>query len=229
LATLAFPSPPSQCRGSLSARPPTPLATRFAVRLDTTTAFGPHDQALRPEWVQPRARYDRESLCLVGVLPRPGERDPLSRSALPDPHRSYGLMRQTSSLWNPLLMLEIPVFAGCCEPLLEGDPSRRYLRNSFPRCLDPYPGASPGAITRFFPGDIGLRRESTGSATRNHPYGDFWTGMISRLQSFDHLQASRFACHPDRSYRRVSTRLGAAVAFTSEHLTGCYLPVPRIC
>ena len=26
-----------------------------------------------------------------------------------------------------------------------------------------------------------------------------------------------------------SNRLGAAVAFTSEHLTGCYLPVPRIC
>ncbi len=59
------------------------------------------------------------------------------------------------------------------------------------------------------------------------PYRDFCTGDLTGLQSFDDLQASRFACHPDRSYRRVSNRLGAAVAFTSEHLTVCYLPVPR--
>ena len=105
-------------------------------------------------------------LCPLGALPRPGERDPLSRSALPDPHRSYELMRQTSSLWNPLLPLWAPVFAGCYEPLLARGPSRRYFRNSFPRCLVPYPGASPGASTRYFPGDIGLHRLGSGSATR---------------------------------------------------------------
>ena len=70
----------------------------------------------------------------------------------------------------------------------------------------------------------GMARQST-----NYPYSDFCTGDLTGLQSFDNLQASRFACHPDRSYRRVSNRLGAAVAFTSEHLTVCYLPVPRIC
>ena len=57
------------------------------------------------------------------------------------------------------------VFAGCCQPLLGGGPSRRYLRASFPACLDPYPGASPGAYTRYFPGDIGLHRLRTGSAS----------------------------------------------------------------
>ena len=94
------------------------------------------------------------------------------------------------------------VFAGCCQSLLQDGPSRRYLRKSFPRCLDPYPGASPGANTRYFPGDIGLRRESTGSATRKYPYRDFCTGMISGLQSFDDLQASRFARHSGRSHHR---------------------------
>jgi hypothetical protein len=75
-------------------------------------------------------------------------------------------MRQTSSLWNPLLSLWAPVFAGCGETLLAGGPSRRYLRKSFPRCLVPYPGASPGAPTRYFPGDIGLYQLGNGSATR---------------------------------------------------------------
>jgi len=82
-----------------------PSRHRFADRLDTGDAFVPRLQALCPAWVPSRARYDRESLCLVGALPRPGERGPLSRSALPDLPRSYGLMRQTSRLWNPLLSL----------------------------------------------------------------------------------------------------------------------------
>jgi hypothetical protein len=33
--------------------------------------------------------------------------------------------------------------------------------------LNPYPGASPGAHTRFFPGNIGLYRLRTGSAPHN--------------------------------------------------------------
>ena len=56
------------------------------------------------------------------------------------------------------------VYAGCCEPLLRYGPSWRYLRDSFPSCLDLYPGGSSGASTRFFPEDSGLRRVGTGSA-----------------------------------------------------------------
>jgi hypothetical protein len=41
LATIALPDPPSQCRRSLSARPHTPLTSRFADRLDTTPALAP--------------------------------------------------------------------------------------------------------------------------------------------------------------------------------------------
>jgi hypothetical protein len=56
------------------------------------------------------------------------------------------------------------VFAGCCQPLLGGGPSRRYLCTSFPACLDLYPGGSYGAHTRFFPHDSGLPPVRTGSA-----------------------------------------------------------------
>jgi hypothetical protein len=58
------------------------------------------------------------------------------------------------------------IFAGCGALLLEVGPSRRYLRESFLGCLDPYPGAPHGASTRFFPWDIGLPHFLTGSACR---------------------------------------------------------------
>ena len=58
------------------------------------------------------------------------------------------------------------VFAGCRQSLLGGGPSRRYLHKSFPRCLDPYPGAPHGASARFFPCDTGLPRVANGSAMR---------------------------------------------------------------
>jgi hypothetical protein len=57
-----------------------------------------------------------------------------------------------------------PVFAGCCQPLLGGGPSRRSLCESLSACLDPYPGCSCGARARFFPQDNGLRDVRTRSA-----------------------------------------------------------------
>ena len=57
------------------------------------------------------------------------------------------------------------VLAGCYQPLLGDGPSRRYLCESFPWCLDPYPGGFCGAPTRFFPQNIGLPRETTGRLT----------------------------------------------------------------
>ena len=68
------------------------------------------------------------------------------------------------------------ILAGCRQPLPGVGPSRRYLRESFPTCLDPYPGCSCGALTRFFPQDFGLPRVMTGSAlgwfpVRRLPHG----------------------------------------------------------
>jgi len=59
------------------------------------------------------------------------------------------------------------VFAGCCQPLLSIGPSRRYLCESFSACLNPYPGCSHGASTRFFPQDNGLPDVRTRSALGN--------------------------------------------------------------
>jgi len=59
------------------------------------------------------------------------------------------------------------VFAGCRQSLLGVGPSRRYLCESFPTCLDPYPGCSCGALARAFPQDIGLPSVRTRSALGN--------------------------------------------------------------
>jgi hypothetical protein len=59
------------------------------------------------------------------------------------------------------------VFAGRCQPRLGVGPSRRSLCESFSACLDPYPGGSCGAHTRFFPQDIGLPDVRTRSAPGN--------------------------------------------------------------
>lgn len=152
---------------------------------------------------------------------------PLLRSVLPNPHRSYGLMRQTSSLWPALPSLVVPVFAGCDESLLRRGPSRRYLCASFPRCLDPFRGGVPDASTHYFSGTIGLLPVPMGRLPATiHSATSEW-GVISRLQSFLHVQASRFAATqvaPTAVFQH-----GAAVAFTSEQNTGRYLPVHRIC
>jgi len=74
------------------------------------------------------------------------------RWALPHRHRYYALMRQSRPLPPPrFVSLVRTVFAGCSQPLLGTAPSRRYLCESFPGCLDPYPGGPHGACARYFP------------------------------------------------------------------------------
>ena len=125
-------------------------------------------------------------------------------AGVPLRRRSYGLMRQSSTLPLPTVSLGQRVCAGCCQPRLEGGPSRRYLCVSFPACVDLYPGSSWSASTRYFLHDFGLPRVWTGSALHNVPYSDFSTARISRLQSFADVQAHRFARHPGRSYRHIT-------------------------
>ena len=98
---------------------------------------------------------------------------------------SYGLMRQTccppSGFGNGLAQ---KVFAGCCQPLLGTGPSRRYLCQSFPACLDPCSGCSQGARARYFPQDIGLPRKWSGSARRGSPTA---TSVGTTFRSCSHL------------------------------------------
>lgn len=94
----------------------------------------------------------------------------------------------------------LQVFAGCCQPLLRDGPSRRYLCQSFPTCLDPYSGCSQGARARCFPQDIDLPRERNGSARRGNSDSYFCRREMSELQSFTDVQTHRFARHSGSSH-----------------------------
>ena len=120
------------------------------------------------------------------------------------------------------------VFAGCRQPLLGDGPSRRYLHKSFPRCLDPYPGAPHGASARFFPCGIGLPRVANGSAVRNNRAT---TSARNRFRGYSHS----FTFRPlDLLATQVvptvaPIRYPAAVTSTSAHLATRYLAAQRIC
>ena len=94
------------------------------------------------------------------------------------------------------------VFAGRFQPLLPTGSSRRYLCESFLACLIPYPGGSTKCSYlllllwhRPFP------KKETGRLPQFSREHDFPRGRISRMQIFLDVQASKFACLPDRSYR----------------------------
>jgi hypothetical protein len=121
------------------------------------------------------------------------------------------------------------VFAGCHQSLLDAGPSRRCLCMSFLGCLAPYPGVSPGALSRFFPEDSGLPPSLTGSAlphltrtatsVRETFFGAAGIPLCSGLQ----------VCSPPRSLRPIPHYCMAAVTFTPEHRIVRYLSIRRIC
>ena len=93
-----------------------------------------------------------ESLCPMSALPPSGRRVPPPLRALPLIHRSYGLMRPSPlALLSFGLSLVRGVFAGCDQPLLPAGCSRRYLCESFFRCLIPCHGGPTKCIYLFLP------------------------------------------------------------------------------
>ena len=148
----------------------------------------------------------------------PSAQSPFARSGCYPSHRSITyrvsgryptFVAPTGSCARPngSCRLRLPllqqVFAVCRHSLLPDGLSRRYLRESFSTCKDPYPSSSCGAYTRFFPQDVGLPGNISRSALvrltmhQQLQHRRFFT----RLQSFDYLQARRFARHPDCSHR----------------------------
>ena len=144
----------------------------------------------------------REPLCLrAGVTsPQHGIRTRVAR-------RYPGFIAHTGSCAGPksspsLGFTLVPeIFAGCCAPLLELGPSQRYLRESFPRCLDPYPGGSHWCTYPFLPRGQRPSPHREWLGTQQYPYCNFGTEAFSGLQSISHVQASRFARHPGCTYR----------------------------
>jgi hypothetical protein len=142
---------------------------------------------------------------------------------------SYDLMCQSQSLSPAVAFRSLGSPAAWTIRCWSLGPSRRYCREPFLGCLDPYPGSLSGAYTRFFSLSFGLPATVTRSAVWRQPvrrlqYGPFFRG----LQSFLYVQASKFVCHPGRSYRR-RLRDEAAVTFTSEHRACRCLHARRIC
>jgi hypothetical protein len=143
----------------------------------------------------------------VPRAPLHGSRCYLSRQGVLHPvSRLYpAFLAPTGSCANPKpsprlgITLAHGVFTGCYQPLLGVGPSRRYLCESFPTCLDPYPGGPQGAFTRFFPQGIGLPRSCSGSALHNildshfSPGGLFGAAAISSCSGPPSLLATQVA------------------------------------
>ena len=120
------------------------------------------------------------------------------------------------------------VFAGCCQPLLEVGPSRRYLCESFSTCLNPYPDCSCGALTHFFPQNNGLPGLLNRSAlSYTHTATSVWRVFRGCNYSFIFRPVDLLATQIAPT--AVSLVYRAAMAFTSPPISVCYLAEQGIC
>ena len=110
-------------------------------------------------------------------------------------------MRQSSTLPLPRWY---PRTAGLCR-LLSAPAGRRTFPtlslHIFPCVLGPLPRQLVECIYPFLPPRLRPSPREDRVGAQQHPYSDFSTARFSRLQSFTHVQARRYAHHPGRSYR----------------------------
>jgi hypothetical protein len=170
-----------------------------------------------------------ELLCLSPGLLVSGWRPAPPRRALLLLHRSYELMRQTRSLLRiRVSTLHPAVLAGCCEPLL----GTGFFPTLSPQFFPQMPGPQPRRSHR-----VHLPVSSPASSAFPRPLSSRLTvlsantifrGEVSRLSSdISYVQASEFACLPDRSHRCIFCR--AAETSTSGQNVLRYLCTHRIC
>jgi hypothetical protein len=119
------------------------------------------------------------------------------------PHRpcSYALMRQSSTLLSPLVY---PLALGLGR-LRSAPAGRRTFPTLSLRILPCVLGPLPRRLLRcmypFLPPRHRPSPRSDRVGAPQCPCSGFSTAPFSRLQSFPHVQAHRFAHHPGRSYR----------------------------
>jgi hypothetical protein len=121
----------------------------------------------------------------------------------------------------------VPVFAGCCEPLLHSGRSRRCPLQSIRRRLIPYPAVFSRCACSLLPGRRWphVRFETFG--TQNRPCNATSTGGdISRLQIFAYVQAPTLARPPDCTHRRrlASARQPGRLHHATSWLVTCPRP-----
>jgi len=116
-------------------------------------------------WCHPNGHHCTESpFASLGCYPAEGNVNAPSTGVT----RPSSLLRAHAPDLPPLtpyaLWLGTPVFAGCHVPLLGGGPSRCCLLNLCGGAWTRTPPRFFGALTRFFPKNLGLTIHATGSA-----------------------------------------------------------------
>src|SRR5262249_11407471 len=114
---------------------------------------------------------------------------------LPSPTSGLGLM--------------LVIFAGCYRPLLVNRSFPTLSLRIFPRMPGPLPRRHTECIYLFLPPCHRPSPTEDGSAYRFSPRTRFCAEAFSRLQTFLNVQASKFACLPDRSYRCATLPQGS--------------------
>jgi hypothetical protein len=129
------------------------------------------------------------------------------------------MMARTMSVGMPplsaLLRAHAPVLPPPCASVVPSTPGLCRLRSApagrrtfptlslriFPCVLGPLPRQLVECLYPFLPPRQRPAPRSDRVGALQSPYSDCSTAPFSRLQSFLHVQAHRFARHPDRSYR----------------------------
>ena len=144
-----------------------------------------------------------ESLCPLLVLPSTERCVPSLPWTLLHGLCSYGLMRQSRlALLHFSLSLVRGVFAGCYQPTAATGIFPTLSLRIFPQMPGPMPRRShrvqvpvTSSVSSAFP-NKGVGRLPAFTRER-----DFSRSVLSELQTFLYVQASKFAHLPDRSYR----------------------------
>ena len=155
--------------------------------------------------------FRRDVFCITseGVTPLP---------------RSYGLMRRTKSLPSYSVPLIRRVFAGCCQPLLGGGPSQRYLCHPSIDAWTLIPGCLSGALVRFFPESYSLSHVAPTSA---HPvYRRNATSTTTSLRDGSHFVMFRlpWSLAPQVAPTAQSLFPVSSRGVYTTQWTGSYLP-----
>src|SRR6516162_2195047 len=157
-----------------------------------------------------------ELLCLSPALLVAGWRPAPPRRALPLLHRSYELMRQTSSLLR--IRVSTLISGGLCRSL-RAPAGNRFFPTLSPQFFPQLPVSSSASSAFLRPLSSRLPASSANTIFR---------GEVSRLSSdISCVQASEFACLPDRSHR-CRFRRAAETCTSGQNVLRC-LCTHRIC
>jgi len=197
-----FPRGPSRISRGLSARSHTPLELPVIPparhRWELPSSSG--TVSSRGPLAMP-ATY-REPLCASRVLafsekcpaPLQSELPALHRSIRAHaPHRNPPIASDLSLHDGSLQVAASPCWKTVVPGVISANPSLDAWTHT-PAVLLVHLSVSSQKASAF-------TASGTAGHSTNNPYSDFSTGDFSGLQSFRNVQASRFACHPDRTYR----------------------------